>query len=433
MKISVKDWIGHLPFFLLLIVTAVINQFVEMRGDDIRYATYFGLFPSFQGQEVTLTNIIRTQIYDYFHVNGRFIVNVFCVLVLVQGIVLWRILNPLFLVLLAYAMFYAVFVRFPRRDDVWRTALIAGCIYLAHPEVIHTTINYATGSFNYLYPMALLMVFIGFFRRYDINKPIQNKFLLFLFVLLGFVLGWSQEQVSLLAIGFVLLWLIKSWVKKHKISMIHIMVFFSTLIGCLFLFLSPGSKLRLQLPELAYYNSLSFMDRVLHSLPGVMRFFIMQETVCTVLIIVLLSVLCYRKSGRSIWLLMIPLLLIPFIFATKAFGVNLFNYILGKYLPSSIYGLTLMIVILIMGLYLKDRDYMFYLFSLGFLAATVVMIFTPSHAGGRVAFPSIVLGICLILLLLERMDNRKLNKHIVSFLIICSSINYASILKGWID
>lgn len=136
MRMSIKNWIGHFPFFLLLIVTVVMNQFVEMRGDDLRYATYFGLFPSFQGQEVTLTNIIRTQIYDYFHVNGRFIVNVFCVLVLVQGIELWRILNPLFLALLAYAMFYAIYVRFPHRDDVWRTALIAACIYLTHPLVM---------------------------------------------------------------------------------------------------------------------------------------------------------------------------------------------------------------------------------------------------------------------------------------------------------
>lgn len=435
MRKILSPWKGHVPFILLFLLVAIMNYFVHFHGDDLRYSTQFSLFESFKGQEPTLMNIIKAQIYDYFHINGRLIVHVFCAFILTKGIWLWKIINPLFVVALAYALFYVIYVRLPQRQDILRTALISSLLFLAHFYIIDGTFNYPTASFNYLYPMVYLLLLIAFFRQYDEGQPTPHKITLIIFILLGFITGWSQEQVSLLGIGFVTLWLIKQRIEKKPFFWIHLAIFFSTLAGALFLFLSPGPKLRLLDPLLDRYNSLTFLGKITYSLPGVQRFFILDEAICIILVTLLSSITCYKISLKKVWLLPVPVVLAPYVFSTPLFNTHLFDLIMGRWRPISLFGLFVMTTILIMSIYLtvKKKNYLYLAFSLAFILASLILVLTPVNSHGRIAFPSYIFGITLTLLLFEQVDSIKNRLYIVCFLSMCALVNYLSLVRDLIN
>lgn len=425
---------GHIPFIILFLFVAIMNYFVQFHGDDLRYSTQFSLFESFKGQEPTLLNIVKAQIYDYFHINGRLLVHTFCAFVLTKGIWLWKIINPLFVIILAYALFYIVYVRLPENHDILQTGLISSLLFLAHFYIIDQTINYPTAAFNYLYPAACLLLLITLFRRYDEDKPISNKLSVLSFILLGFIIGWSQEQFSLLGIGFITFWLLKQRIEKKPIIWVHVALFCSTLLGSLCLFLSPGPKLRLLLSVFDRYNSLSPLSKIKYSLPGVMRFFILDEAICIIIITALAAIACYQIAHKKGWLLIIPIVLIPYMFSTQVFHVNLLNLIMGKWNRISCFGLVVMALILIMNFYLtmKKKNYLYLAFAIAFIFASLVLVLTPVNSHGRIAFPSFVFGIALALLLSEQFGNLKIKVYSISFLCICAVLNYLFILRSLI-
>ncbi|WP_286118976.1 DUF6056 family protein [Thermoactinomyces sp. DSM 45891] len=171
----VQRYIGHLPFFFLFLGIWCINQFTFLYGDDLRYATYLGLEPHIYEHPVTLYQIIQTQLHDYLHMNGRFIVNVFTILTILDGIDLWRWMNPILVTILAYAIFYLVFVRFPQRKDLMLTTLTTSLFFFIHIVIFKQTLAYATGAFNYVYPMIFLLATLIYFRKQDLGEPVTKN------------------------------------------------------------------------------------------------------------------------------------------------------------------------------------------------------------------------------------------------------------------
>jgi hypothetical protein len=430
-----KTATDHFPFILLFVLMMIVNHFVYMYGDDYRYASYFGLFSEFKGQVVTFKNIIETQIYDYDHANGRFVINVLLVLLLVKGIEIWRIMNPICVMLLAYAIFYVIYVRLPKKGDLLQTSFISSLILLIHLFIARQTLHYATGAFNYVYPMIFLLVLISFFRRFDVDKPIRHKMILLFFVLIGFLTGWSQEQVSILAISFVVLWMAKNIVVKKAIAKIHMAIFVATLLGFLCLFLAPGPAERAMSPELDFYNSLSMIGKIKHSFPDVMRFFVTQQTIYTVFITIFSAILCYQKSNKPFLFIIMSMMLLPFVFSANLFGTKqIFSLFTGNAFIISLYGLLIMSAIFIMNIYLtiKEKNYLFLALALGFLLANLVMVFTPSTAGGRTAFPAIPLAICFIIFLFSKLHGTEIWKtQFVFFLACCAVLHYSYIFQQY--
>jgi uncharacterized membrane protein YhdT len=91
-----------------------------------------------------------------------------------------------------------------------------------------------------------------------------------------------------------------------------------------------------------------------------------------------------------------------------------------------------MAAILIMNAYItvKTKDYLYFAFTLAFLLACLVMVFTPVNSHGRIAFPSFIFGISLATLLLEQLGELRQKVHFTSFISICALVNYWSLLKG---
>lgn len=442
MNKRIHHFIGHLPMLILFLLIFLLNQFVYMYGDDFRYAAYFGLYPKFQGQEVTLENIIKTQIYDYTHMNGRFITNVLSVLLLVDGIELWRVLNPIFVTLFAYAIFYVVFVRLPKKEDFVSASMIALLLLSIHPYISRQTIHYAIGSMNYVYPLLLLFLLASFLRRYDIGKSEHHLKIAYLFLpIIGFMLGMSQEQCAALGIMFLSFWLIQSIVAKKRVKTIHVLIFLFTIAGALCLFLAPGPKIRAMSPAISFFDDLSLIEKMKYSFPSNIRFFVVQQPIHTISIILLSCFLydqTFHKRFRYIVMVFVtPLLLsvVDPILRVKN-KILLYKHFVENDLIISLYGLCMIVLILILNFNLirKTKNYLFLALSCGFLAANLMMVFTPFIAGGRVAFPAIPFAICFILLLWKHLEKtRRFTWIFVGFLFFIGIGTYTNVLIGYAD
>ncbi|SHF40911.1 hypothetical protein SAMN05444392_1228 [Seinonella peptonophila] len=428
-----KNRYGHYPFFVFFVLLLLMNHFVYLYGDDFRYAAYFGLYSQFQGQEFSFQNVLNTQLYDYFHANGRLLINIFTIFTLVNGIELWRLVNPLLLTLLAYSMFYTIYIRLPKRDDVYRSMIIVTLFMSIHILIMRQTINYATGAFNYIYPMIFLFLFIAYFRRSDIGQPVQSNIAYIFFIMAGFLAGWSQEQVSALSVVLVTLWLFKQWFQRKRVELRPISIALAVILGAICLFLAPGPKLRVLDHSLAFYNHLSMLGKIKHTLPYVMNYFVLQQTVFIVLVTFFLALLFYQKTKNMVAFIVIQILLVPALFSIELFGRFSIYQVFTNQLLTTIYGLLVMIMICLLAFYLgiKEKKCLYFAFTIGFLMPDLIMIFTAPVAGGRVAFPAIPFAICLISFLISQIKELRYIRVFMITLGICAFLHYGVTLKNY--
>lgn len=427
MKKNYQWMFPHIPFFCLLLFMFAIDRYIYMYGDDYRYSTYFSLFSKFKGSTFSFSQVIENQIYDYTHVNGRFFINIATIFTLINGIEFWRWINPFLLTLFAYFIFYAVFVRIPKKGDEIAGWTLVSLFFLVHIYIARQTLFYAVGSFNYVYPMLGLFLLFIFFRRIDVGKPIKQKLVSALFLCLAFLLGWSQEQVALLTLGLILFWIGKEYVMTKKIKGLPILFFVVSLVGFLGLFLSPGASSRATSEAIAVYNQLSIVGKLKQTFPAMIDYFIHQQSIYTILVIILLTVICYQTSKKWYWLLGGPIVLLPFVFSIPLFGqVNPFDewFLHKDYL--SFYGMLLIAMIITMSIYLaiRLRNYIYLIFPLGFILINIATTFTPSMTGGRIAFPGIPLAMAGIVLLFQSIRSEGLKKQLMIILVFCAGLNY---------
>ncbi|WP_243649389.1 DUF6056 family protein [Baia soyae] len=430
----VQRYIGHLPFLILFFGIWGINQFTFLYGDDLRYATYLGLEPHIYDNPVTLSQIIQTQLHDYFNFNGRFIVNILTILTVLDGIELWRWMNPILVTTLAYAIFYLVFVRFPQRKDLVLTTLTTSLFFFIHIVIFKQTLAYATGAFNYVYPMIFLFITLIYFRKQDFGEPITAQWKYGLVLLSSFLAGWSQEQISAIGLLLVSIWLAKQKRLKNKIRVWDWLLLASYFIGTLFLFLAPGPRLRAQMPGLEAYNQLSFFAKIKKTLPEVLHFFLYQQSIFMIFVVIMSAILCYQISKKAYFGLFICVPLIPFILSIPFFNTQeIALFLSGNHLVTI--GIGLFTAISIIGLHAyiswKEKNHFYLVLALGFMLMNLIMIFTPSTFGGRIAFPAIPFAICLIILLWSRIHFRVFHVPVVWILVICALINITFTLREY--
>ncbi|WP_255404553.1 DUF6056 family protein [Thermoactinomyces sp. DSM 45892] len=429
-----QRYLGHLPFLILFLGIWGINQFTFLYGDDLRYATYLGLEPHIYDHPVTLYQIIQTQLHDYLHMNGRFIVNVFTILTVLDGIEFWRWMNPILVTVLAYALFYLVFVRFPQRKDLVLTTLTTSLFFFIHIVIFKQTLAYATGAFNYVYPMIFLFATLIYFRKQDLREPITTKWKYGLVLLCSFLAGWSQEQISAIGLLLLLVWFAKRIWLKNKVQIADWLLLISYVAGALFLFLAPGPRLRAQMPGLEAYNQLSFFSKIKKTLPEVLHFFIYQQSIFMLFVVVLSAILCYQISKKAHFLLFICVPLIPFILSIPFFSTGqIASFLTGSRLMTVVIGLFTALTIIGLNAFIswKEKNDFYLVLALGFISINLIMIFTPSTFGGRVAFPAIPFAICLIILLWSNIPFRAFHVPVVWILTICALINIIFVFREY--
>lgn len=232
----------NIDFIILstfLLVLLIAHQFYFLVSDDF--------IRGFSAQG-SLSDIFETLKKRYFGWTGRIWIDFLNILVMKWDVYLWRVLNPLVIVVLVW--FVYVIVRDGESDPGLFLFVIA-LFCLMTISVSRDVISWLTGSFNYLWPMALVVaVFAGVYEFYYHNGKDVLSWRSYFLLPLALLAGSSHEQAGiaiLLLLGMLLFWL--RVFQKVRLHRLHIFVFISALVGFLLLMTAPGNFVRMGISD----------------------------------------------------------------------------------------------------------------------------------------------------------------------------------------
>lgn len=226
-------------FAVLFTVVFMIEKNVHYYGDDYYYLTFSG------------SNFWLCHLEHYTNDNGRFIVHLLDTVFLSKSLVFWRAANALMLTVTAYIAY--------RLCGEIKAAFIPCALLLYMPiGIARESVYWVTGSFNYVYPAMMLMLY-----WYALHKNGSAA----LICIAAFFATASAEQAAVAANALTLCYIlfnafiIKAPFKKYTAAMAV------TVIGAASVFLAPGNFNRMALEGVGSTSSTIFSgtDYILHS------------------------------------------------------------------------------------------------------------------------------------------------------------------------
>lgn len=216
----------------------VLSSYVRLYGDDLFYSVFTsGDFNYF----------IERHMDHYQRANGRVIVHLLATSFLGMNHIYWAICNAIMLAGIVY--FGAKIAFHMERGD--RGKMISGGVIMAvvlgflNPHVTRQSVYWITGSFNYVYPLFVLLVY-----WYFLNKSFYQHDYKWYVPLLAFLSAATVEQGSLMTFGLTLLiCLDMMFMRKYKWNKWMTMTLLAATIGMLTVIGSPAVLLRVSIED----------------------------------------------------------------------------------------------------------------------------------------------------------------------------------------
>lgn len=242
-----KEKLWYLGLFAAVFALSfAVMRNIPLFGDDYYYTTFWG------------ENFWDKHIEHYMLANGRAIVHFLATVFISVNPVFWQIVNSAFLALIA---------TLAAKHFTVKTAAVVTALAMVPALMVDMTresVYWLTGSFNYVYPFALLMLF--WYLLYQ-----KRGRLLPLLYVLGFFSAATTEQNGMMTVGVTVLYILDAvLIRKEKLSAKIWCLLIPTVIGFCSVYLAPATFVRYgietekgmlevmaeQLP-LLYYNFIS--------------------------------------------------------------------------------------------------------------------------------------------------------------------------------
>lgn len=233
---------GRLFYICVFILFFLQDRFCALTTDDLFYLAIGGMSGGIDGVYTpvrTLGDIITSQMYDYTHVNGRFIVHCitiwFCCF---AGLNLFRLVNTLAFVLLVWNI--DRILRYNHHESPYNKYIVAFCLFFLFPVTGEILIGHVATCVNYLWvAWATTSFFILLYKSYGRTYGMSRNILLFV---TAAVIGSLQESFSIgvsAALFFYFCFHYDSFRQSNKFLV------FGYWIGTCVLVLAPGNFARL--------------------------------------------------------------------------------------------------------------------------------------------------------------------------------------------
>lgn len=272
----------------VFMITAVINFNVRHYGDDFFYIRF------------TLGDLeyfLNRHIEHYFIANGRFIVHLLVTLFLGVDIRFWYFMNSLMLAGIVY--FGArVATDMEKKDglEVYAAVILGLTISLLDPNLTRQSIYWLTGSFNYVYPLFILLLY-----WYTLQRAMKEERIGWVVAGLAFLAAATVEQASLMAFGLTLLTLMEfKWIQKRGVEKTLLVSVLTALVGMLTVLFAPGVFHRASVEDAPTNNLVSLIQHNVTTQGGT---FIFSETMAPYHWFAITSamgvILTYRSQQRK--------------------------------------------------------------------------------------------------------------------------------------
>jgi hypothetical protein len=359
------------------------------------------------GDDAFFINAARNNTYVEFIVNyyltwsGRIVPNSFAYLLFDNYFWLWKIINPLFIMLCSFSGLRVLNKKVTTIDFIMFLSFIL-CLNI---EILQYAIFWATGSLFYLWPVATaLFIMIPFADA--IFKDTYNFKYYGIYIIFTVISSTSNEQVSLCLIGFSIIFYVAMFLKKKSISYKHVIITVIMLICSFILFIAKGNSIRFYKEIEHWYpdfHSLTFYE---HFLVGFRWTFDVLFNVMSILIVFLgiLILYCYYSKYKKLsfsfcMLTTMCLFSIASMLISQYVGSILFTFKeytnIISIVPYLFWIVTLFLIILML---VKLNKPVYILLIFAGICSIVVMCFSPTiYASGlRTTF---ILGVFIIMII----------------------------------
>lgn len=264
-----------------------LHFFIHLYGDDYYYASFFK--EGFRGF-IYLTKL------HYIEVNGRAFIHMLNEIMLLAGPYVWRIFNPIIIIVISI-LIAKIASRYYRIDNLiddekrniknfYKKSVVVSILLFSVLNIWITrqSVYWITGSFNYLFPVMLLMLFFYLYKK-DIYNNKGYKWLW----TLAFLSAFTVEQAGLVAVLINVYILFDIWLKKIKINKIYILNLICSIAAYATVICAPGNSLRTTYYAEFYKNSL--IRNVLNNIPNIFDTVFLHKGIYVYIMLMLLCII----------------------------------------------------------------------------------------------------------------------------------------------
>lgn len=347
----------------------------------------------------------------YFDWEGRLVSRIL-INMLTYNKWLWNIVNSLFVT----GIIYFINRITNKKNKIVPLVLSILVMLLMNIYMFSQVMVWLAGNITYLFPMALLLVYLYFISS---KKFKYNKYNIILFGIFNFLLPMFVEHMAGLLIIINLFMLINRSIKNKKLDKLYLIFFILSIISTAVMFLSPGSYKR-SLIENVEFNNLSIFGKVFYNIPNFINYTFISNSFLVILLVIssiyLVSKLKIKKNIKIISYLFLSII--------PLFTVVVFNFnidILKLILDSSnifiiSYWIIFMFLFICLLIYFKDYNNL--LFILMGLLLNGIMLLSPTW-GYRTSFGTYIF---MIIPCISIISNIKFHRYIEYGLICCTCI-----------
>lgn len=248
-----KKTLLFIALFSIFILIYLLNIQYPLLYDDWQYSYIFG---SDDLRISSLSDVVASQYNHYLTWGGRTVVHAIAQILLMLDFSWMCVINALI-----FAMFTFLLYRLGNKGNKANPILFI-FIYLLiwfFQPAFFATVLWKTGSANYLWGALIVVLFMyPFYSYYHKRKPETGWIKLFLFFIGGIIAGWTNENMSVALVFFVIVSLFLFRYEKITIPNWAISGLVGVLIGSAFLLLAPGNYIRQALIENIYLEEKGF-------------------------------------------------------------------------------------------------------------------------------------------------------------------------------
>lgn len=231
--------------FIALIAFLIIypiNYYYPLLADDFSYSFVFNENKRIEN----LFDIVTSQLNHYEIWGGRTVVHTIAQLLLMIDFRISSIFNALAYIILIYSIYRISITnsKLTIYSSISLLLLIHVFIWFLQPEFCSNAI-WKTGSANYLWGSLIVIMFMYPYYNYiNIRLYKESNVRAILFFLCGIVAGWTNENLGIALIMFILSTIILCKYYKIKIPKWSVIGLTGTIIGYAFMILAPGNYKR---------------------------------------------------------------------------------------------------------------------------------------------------------------------------------------------
>ncbi len=217
-----RAWYAVL-FSFVFVLSFLVMRNITLFGDDYYYTTFWG------------EGFWDKHIEHYMLANGRAIVHFLATVFISINPIFWQVLNSAFLALIATLAAKHFPDKKGRAVVIIISAAMVGALGI---DMTRESIYWLTGSFNYVYPFAMLMLF------WYLLYTMRGRYLPLLYVL-GFLSAATTEQNGMMTLGVVVLYLLDSkFIRREKPQKKLLFLLIPTVLGFVSVYFAPATFVR---------------------------------------------------------------------------------------------------------------------------------------------------------------------------------------------